>query len=228
MSKPMAMSYSRLSTFEQCPAKFDYLYVTKLVRDAGSEASEYGNRVHEVLEKYGKDKLDLNNIGIEGKQTLQRWGPIVDSIKHKSGKKYYEFNMAVDQDYRPVDWFSSMAFLRAIADVLVVDGDVAYCLDYKTGKVRENPTQLQLFAAMVFWHFPEVETVKTSFIWLKFDELTNASYQRKYLSALWEGLKPRFDKVQETIELGVFDTKPSGLCPWCPAKTMCPDARGRK
>ena len=81
---------------------------------------------------------------------------------------------------------------------------------------------------MVFWHFPEVETVKTSFIWLKFDELTNASYQRKYLSALWEGLKPRFDKVQETIELGVFDTKPSGLCPWCPAKTMCPDARGRR
>lgn len=228
MSKPMAMSYSRLSTFEQCPAKFDYLYVTKLVRDAGSEASEYGNRVHEVLEKYGKDELDLDSLGLEGKQTLQRWGPVVDSIKNKSGEKYYEFNMAVDENNRPVDWFSSDVFIRSIADVLVVDGGVAYCLDYKTGKVRENPTQLQLFAAMVFWHFPEVETVKTSFIWLKFDEVTNASYQRKYLSALWDGLKPRFDRVQETIDLGVFDTKPSGLCPWCPAKKMCPDARGRR
>lgn len=227
MSKPMAMSYSRLSTFEQCPAKFDYLYVTKLVRDAGSEASEYGNRVHEVLELYGKGELDPDSLGLEAKQTLQRWGSVVDSIKNKSGEKYYEFNMAVDKDNRPVDWFSSDVFIRSIADVLVVDGSVAYCLDYKTGKVRENPTQLQLFAAMVFWHFPEVETVKTSFIWLKFDEVTNASYQRKYLSALWDGLKPRFDKVQETIDLGVFDTKPSGLCPWCPAKGMCPDARGR-
>jgi RecB family exonuclease len=228
MSKPMAMSYSRLSTFEQCPAKFDYLYVTKLVRDAGSEASEYGNRVHEVLEKYGKDELDLDSLGLEGKQTLQRWGSVVDSIKNKPGEKYYEFNMAVDENNHPVDWFSADVFIRSIADVLVVDGSVAYCLDYKTGKVRENPTQLQLFAAMVFWHFPEVETVKTSFIWLKFDEVTNATYQRKYLSALWDGLKPRFDKVQETIDLGVFDTKPSGLCPWCPAKGMCPDARGRR
>jgi RecB family exonuclease len=226
MSKPMAMSYSRLSTFEQCPAKFDYLYVTKLARDAGSEASEYGNRVHEVLENYGKDELDLDSLGLEGKQTLKRWGSVVDSIKNKSGNKYYEFNMAVDKNNSPVDWFDSSVFIRSIADVLVVDGSVAYCLDFKTGKVRENPTQLQLFAAMVFWHFPEVETVKTSFIWLKFDEITNATYQRRYLSALWEGLKPRFDKVQETIDLGVFDTKPSGLCPWCPARSMCPDARG--
>jgi len=95
----------------------------------------------------------------------------------------------------------------------------------KTGKVKENPTQLQLFAAMVFWHFPEVQTVKTSFIWLKFDEVTNAKYERRFLGALWGALEPRFTKVQEIIDLGVFNTKPSGLCPWCAAKDICPDAR---
>ena len=165
----MSLSYSRLSTFEQCPAKFDYLYITKSVRDQGSEASEYGNRVHEVLELYGKGELDMSSLTLEGKQTIKRWGPLVDTINAKNGEKLYEFQMAVDKNLQPCDWFSRDAYIRSIADVLVVDGNKAYCLDYKTGKVKENPTQLQLFASMVFWHYPEVEEVKTSFIWLKFD-----------------------------------------------------------
>lgn len=222
-----SLSFSRLSTFEQCPAKFDYLYVSKSVRDAGSEASEYGNRVHEVLELYGKGELDLDSIGLEAKQTLKRWGHLVDKINSRTGDKYYEFQMAINSRLEPCDWFDSDVYIRSIADVLIVSGDTAYCLDYKTGKVKENPTQLQLFAAMVFWHFPEVKTVKTSFIWLKFDEVTNATYKRDHLEALWNGLKPRFDNVIDTVELGVFNTKPSGLCPWCPAQEICPDARLR-
>lgn len=225
MSKVMPLSYSRLSTFEQCESKFDYLYVSKRVQDQGSEVSEYGNRVHEVLELYGKGELDQATLSEEGKQTLGKWGKIVDKLLAKEGEKYFEYQMAVNADLQPVDWFASDVWIRSIADVLVVDGDTAYCLDYKTGKVKDNPTQLQLFAAMVMWHFPQVTTVKTSFIWLKFNEVTNTKYERRFLESLWNGLRPRFQKVQEVIDLGVFKAKPSGLCPWCPAKDICPDAR---
>lgn len=230
MSKVMPLSYSRLSTFEQCESKFDYLYVSKRVQDQGSEVSEYGNRVHEVLELYGKGELDQATLSEEGKQTLGKWGKIVDKLLAKEGDKYFEYQMAVNAALQPVDWFASDVWIRSIADVLVVDGDTAYCLDYKTGKVKDNPTQLQLFAAMVMWHFPQVTTVKTSFIWLKFNEVTNTKYERRFLESLWNGLRPRFKKVQEVIDLGVFKAKPSGLCPWCPAKDICPDARlkGRK
>ena len=230
MSKVMPLSFSRLSTFEQCESKFDYLYVSKRVQDQGSEVSEYGNRVHEVLELYGKGELDQATLSEEGKQTLGKWGKIVDKLLAKEGEKYFEYQMAVNADLQPVDWFASDVWIRSIADVLVVDGDTAYCLDYKTGKVKDNPTQLQLFAAMVMWHFPQVTTVKTSFIWLKFNEVTNTKYERRFLESLWNGLRPRFKKVQEVIDLGVFKAKPSGLCPWCPAKDICPDARlkGRK
>ena len=91
--------------------------------------------------------------------------------------------------------------------------------------MKDNPTQLQLFAAMTMWAFPQVNTVRTAFLWLMHDDMTEAKYERRFLSALWSALAPRFHKVQEVIELGVFDTKPSGLCPWCPAKDICPDAR---
>lgn len=225
MTKVMPLSFSRLSTFEQCPAQFDYLYVSKRVVNHSNEHSDYGDRVHKVLEAKGKGELDETALSDEGKQTLERWGALVDKVVSRSGDKYFEHQMAVNRNLAPVEWFAPDVWIRSIADVLVVDGETAYCLDYKTGKVKENPTQLQLFAAMVFWHFPNVQTVKTSFVWLKFDEVTNAKYERRFLDSLWRALEPRFDKVQEVINLGVFETKPSGLCPWCAAKSICPDAR---
>jgi RecB family exonuclease len=225
MSKVMPLSFSRLSTFEQCQAQFDYLYVSKRVSNESNEHSDYGDRVHKLLEAKGRGELDESTLSDEGKSTLKRWGPVVDKITSIAGDKYYEHQMAINKDLQPVGWFASDVWIRSIADVLVVDGATAYCLDYKTGKVKENPTQLQLFAAMVMFHFPEVQTVKTSFIWLKFDEVTNAKYERRFLGALWSALQPRFYKVQEIIDLGVFNTKPSGLCPWCAARDICPDAR---
>lgn len=233
MSKVMPLSFSRLSTFEQCESKFDYLYVSKRVQDQSNEASDYGDRVHKTLEAYALASDTERAImratdSLENKRTLDQWGDLVDMVLSKRGDKFFEHQMAVNADLQPVDWFASDVWIRSIADVLVVNGNTAYCLDYKTGKVKDNPTQLQLFAAMVMWHFPEVHTVKTSFIWLKFDEVTNAVYERRFLGALWGALKPRFDRVQEVIDLGVFKAKPSGLCPWCPAKELCPDARLKK
>lgn len=225
MTKVMPLSFSRLSTFEQCEAQFDYLYVSKRVANQSNDASDYGDRVHKVLEAYGKGLLDVDALSDEGKQTLKRWGPLVDKITARPGDKFFEHQMAVNKQLQPTGWFDADVWIRSIADVLVVNGDTAYCLDYKTGKVKENPTQLQLFAAMVMWHFPEVQKVKTSFLWLKYDDATNATYERRFLDALWRAMEPRFTKVQDIIELGVFKAKPSGLCPWCPAKELCPDAR---
>lgn len=224
----MPLSYSRLSTFENCPAQFDYVNVSKSVAIRGSEAMDYGNRVHEVLEKYGKDKEDMGVLTEEDTLSIKKWGNIVDVITSRPGDKYFELQMAINESLEPVDWFAEDVYFRSIADVLVVDGDTAYCLDYKTGKVRESPTQLQFFAAVVMYHFPEVQTVKTSFIWLRFNQTTNSEYKRKYLSPLWDALKPRLDAVHDAIELGVFDFKPSGLCPWCPAQDICPNARKKR
>ncbi len=232
----MPLSYSRLSVFEQCEARFDYQYVSKRVQDSSNEASDYGDRVHKTLEAYALLPDPAARIGMveiadpDARSTLDQYAPLVDRILDKPGDKFFEYQMAVDGALQPVDWFDKSVWIRAIADVLVVDGDTAHCIDWKTGKVKDNPTQLQLFALMIFWLFPEVQKVKTSFVWLKFNDVTNATYERRFAGALWNAIRPRLDRVQEVIDLGVFSTKPSGLCPWCPAKDICPDARlkGRK
>lgn len=215
MSK-MPLSYSRLSCFETCQQQFDYLYVTKCVKDPGNVHTEYGIRVHESLETYAKTK-DAAQLTVE----TVKYGPVVDAILRKQGAKYFEHQMAINGDMQPCDWFAQDVWVRSIADVLLVDGRKAYCLDWKTGKVKDNPTQMQLFACMVMLHFPEVDEVKTSFIWLAHDKTTEVTYSRAQFPLLWEGLSKRFAALQDTVDLGVFKAKPSRLCNWCAAKKIC-------
>lgn len=220
MTKKFPLSFSRLSTFENCQQQFDYLYVTKSVQDQGNEHTFYGNRVHEALENYAK-------TGDESHLTLETRGfkKYVDRIVSKPGEKFYEYQMAINSERQPCDWFDSDVWVRSIADVLIVNGETAYCLDWKTGKPKDNPSQLQLFSCMIFIHFPQVQEVRTSFIWLNHEEVTGAKYPRSMFDLLWQGLSRRFDVVQETVETGVFKARPSGLCKWCAAKRICSYAK---
>jgi len=217
--KKFPISHSRLSTFENCPLQFEYLYVRKSIQDLGNEHTRYGNRVHESLELYGKEKDDKHIT-----QETRQFRHLVDRVLMQGGDKYFEHQMAIDGNKVPCDWFSSDVWVRSIADVLVVNGNKAVCLDWKTGKPKDNPTQLQLFTCMVLLHFPEVEEVSTSFIWLNHGQTSNAKYSRGQFDQLWSGLTARFDKIQEAVELGVFKAKPSRLCNWCAAKAICSEA----
>lgn len=215
------LSYSRLTTFESCPSKFDYLYMSKLVKDAGNEHTEYGVRVHEALEKYGLGIAPLTE------ETKQHKG-VVDAILGLPGEKYFEYQMAIDAQFQPCDWFAPDVWFRGIADVLVINDTTALIGDYKTGKIKDDPTQVKLFACLVFAHFPAVTKIKTALLWLKFDKISESIFHRKDLKRAWDGILPRIQYVHETVALGVYPTRPSGLCPWCPAKHICPDARIKK
>lgn len=218
MSK-FPLSYSRLSTFEQCPAKFEYLHIAKSVKDMGNEHTLYGDRVHKSLEMYGK-------TGDEAHLTLetQKYKNTVDTLRSAPGLTLYEKALTVNADRLPRDWFAKDAYIRAKADVLNVRQNKASLIDWKTGKVKPDQTQMHLFAAMVFWTYPEVEQVDTLFAWLAHDETTPGRFKRSSLPVIEEKLQERFDKVQEAVDLGVFEPKPSPLCRWCPAKEVCPYA----
>lgn len=229
-TKLMPLSFSRLSTFESCPQKFDYLYVSKTIRDQDNEFTIYGTRVHDALEKYGKSQkgsvvaeaiISLADLTDD----VKKFAPLVDRILAQPGEHYFEQQLAINKERSPCDWFAGDVWIRGIADVLVVDGNRAWCIDWKTGKPKNNPTQLQLFSALIFAHYPNVLKVHTSFIWLNHDDVTNATYERRYNDAVWNALYPRFAKVQETVDLGVFQAKPSGLCRYCPARSVCASAR---
>lgn len=216
--KKLQLSYSRLKTFELCPRRFDYLYFSKLIVDQGNEFTMYGERLHQALEKAGRDGEELPD-------EFKRYEGVIRKVTERQGEKFYEHKMAVTEEKKPCDWFAEDVWIRGIADVLIVDGTKAWCLDWKTGKVRDDPTQLQLFSALVFEHFPDVQEVTTGYVWLAHDTITKTTYQRRYLKHIWQALEPRFAAVKEAVEIGVFEPKPSGLCRYCPARHICEAAK---
>ena len=79
------LSFSRMQTFEQCALRFDYQYVTQSLKDAGSDASRFGNRVHEAFENY----LGLGNPLTPETEIFK---PILDRLLAIPGKKFFELD----------------------------------------------------------------------------------------------------------------------------------------
>ena len=208
-------SFSSMNTYTTCPKQYELTYVNPVIPYQETEATMYGSRVHEDLEHYIRDGKPLR----EESQPFQKWG---DKVRGMSGDVFCEQKMALTSNLEPCDFDDTKAWCRGIIDVLRVDGNRAGTYDWKTGKVRPDSDQLKLFAGFVFAHYPEVELVKTAYVWLKFDKTTVETYRREDLPMIWEHFMVKANKLQQSYEKNKWIPKTSGLCRgWCGAGKHC-------
>jgi len=212
----LSHSYSSLKLYENCPKRYLHQRVLKEVQDEGGEASKYGERIHEALELRLKEDKTLP-------QESARYEPLCQSILKASegGVLEVEQELTLTENLTPTGWWDADAWLRSKLDILIIKGDTAIVMDWKTGKRRPDFTQLELFALQVFKHFPEVKAVKSTFIWLKDMSMDTETYSREDSNAMWASLMERINRIYESLEHDNWPPKPSGLCRYCPARHMC-------
>lgn len=214
-AKPFAWSYSRLKNFETCPKRSWHYDIAKDVKEEESEQLLYGNTLHKVL----ADAIAKKNALPEAFKSLQPW---VDKLHGGEGRLLVEQQLAITQGLEPTEWFSKTAWYRGIADVIKVVGPVALVIDWKTGKILEDGVQLALMAQCVFAHHPEVQKIRTEFVWLKEDATTRADFARGDMVSVWAGVLPRVQMLEQATLSGNFPPKPNNLCKrWC-GITHCP------
>lgn len=214
--KPFSFSYSKLKNFETCPKRHFHYEVSKDVVEPEGEALQYGNAVHAALASAltGEAPLPAHF------KHLQVW---VDRIAGGNYDKILtEQKLAITNEFEPCDWFGKNAWYRGIADVIKITGRVALVGDFKTGKLIEDGSQLALMAQCVFSHHPEVQRIRSEFIWVKEEATTRADFSREDMATVWAGLLPRVSLLQNAHETMTFPPKPGGLCrKWC-AVVSCP------
>ena len=215
----LSHSYSSLKMYENCPKRYYHQRITKEVSDSGSEATRYGERVHKALE----ERLLGDNV--LSQETIQ-YEALCNSIaKMKEHPDFSELlleeKLTVTEDFTPTGWWSDDAWLRSILDVLVLFKDKAIVMDWKTGKRRPDFTQLEMFALQVFSHFPHIDRVTTSFVWLKDMKQDKRSFCRDLSGEMQGHLSGRIDRINKSLENDDFPAKPSGLCRWCPCYEWC-------
>ena len=99
-------------------------------------------------------------------------------------------------------------------------------VDWKTGKVREDPTELQTFALLLNAQYPSVESITGAYVWLKdgtmgpLHQLGSTEDELNRIRNHWAMIKTR-PVAQE------WEATPNPLCGWCPVRS-CPHWRQHK
>lgn len=211
--KEWSWSYTKLKNYITCPKRHYEIDVLKNFLDS-SDALTQGNAVHDELAK-----ACTGAVPLPPGHRHQVW---VDRVRSGPGELLVEQKYAITRDFRKTTYFAKDVWYRGIADVVRIDRDVALALDWKTGKVLEDPVQLMLMAVCLFVHYPQLLRVRAEYIWLK-DECTSPEvFDRVEVATEMSKLLPRIDELEKASKTLTYPPKPNGLCmKWCKV-TSCP------
>lgn len=213
-STNLTHSFSSIKMYENCPKRYYHQRITKEVQDTGSDATIYGERVHEALEHRLDKKVELPSES-------KAYEPLCKSIEGMGGTLQVEQKLTLSENLTPTTWWEKDAWLRSILDVLIIFEDEAIVMDWKTGKRRPDFSQLEMFALQVFSHYPNIKKVKSTFVWLKDLSLDSHTYNRLDADDLWVKLLSKTERINQSLINNNWPPKPSGLCRFCPAKNIC-------
>lgn len=213
MARPFAWSYSALNAFETCPRQYHEMRVLKRWPDPPGEAQQFGTLVHSYLEDRFKKGKDLPVF-------LKHIEPIVSKLETTKGEVQSEYKLALNPQFKPVEFFAKDAWVRAVGDVIKIHEDRSLQLDWKTGKRRDGDDQLKLQAAVSFATFSQLQTISVVYAWIKDKSTTVRTFKREDVPKIWQEFLPRVKRMEIARETGEYPPKPSGLCrQWCKVQT---------
>ena len=174
MTVKYTWSYSGISLFKQCPQKYYRMKIVKDIVEPQHDHLTYGLEVHKVAEDYIRD----------GTPIPAKYGFIqeqLDKLVAINGDKHCELKMGLTREFEPCDFDAKDVWWRGIADLIIIDGDKAFLVDYKTGKSAKyaDTGQLELLALAIFKHFPEVKKVKAGLLFVVSKEFIKAEYSNE-------------------------------------------------
>jgi len=216
--KPFTWSYSKLKNYEACALKHQKVDLDETYAEPPSEQLEYGNYFHDMMKKAVRSGTPLP-------EALKSFQPIVNKLTRVSNPDQFietELKLAITRDMKPTGFFAKDVWFRGVLDYLkrVPTGNgyqIALAVDYKTGKLLDDPVQLGLFSQMVMSHYPRTILVRTEYFWTNDMQFTREDFTTKDMLPLWTELLPRVAAMERSYNSGVYEPHQSGLC-----KRYCP------
>lgn len=215
---PFNWSYSSLKTFQQCPKKYYHLRVAKDVKDEDSTATLYGKELHLAAEEHIRD----------GKEIPVKFNFMADTLQALNkipGEKHCEIKLGLalrEGRIAKCEFFAKDVWWRGVADLLIVNNEKkeARLIDYKTSKNAKyaDTKQLDILAAAVFTHFPQVETIKSGLLFVVSNEFVKKDHERMMRGVYLEQFEPDLKRIDIAMDNQVWNPISGPLCKFCPVK----------
>ena len=221
----IALSWSRISDYRQCPAKFKLKYIDKasnfqMKDEDKSPALVRGSNIHKQLESYVQQKLNGNPPNVTLPEVLGTI-PIIDKIM-ENYTVMPEKQIAIDVDFNEVSWYSKQAYFRVIYDLIGFGNDLLF-IDYKTGKFTDysgninNLGQLHMAALVGMALWPDYEQCNSIYLYVDHKKNIPCKVQRSDFDHMKEQLQREHMEINEE---DVFAPKKNQYCRWCPSTTL--------
>jgi hypothetical protein len=200
-------SYSKLKSFETCPKQFYHVNVLKQFPFEETEAIRYGSEFHKAAEEFMRDDKPIPPKFSYASKALH-------SLKERTGEKLCERKMGLTENLEPCGFFDKEVWFRGIADLIILDDNLAWIVDYKTGKSARyaDKGQLELMALTVFAHFPQVKRIRAALLFVVAGDIVKASYTDFDKEELWRKWLAKHGAMKKAFDVEVWNPRPSGLC----------------
>lgn len=210
------VSFSAMDKFANCPRKFFLYDVAKTIQEPENENMKEGFRVHKAMADF---------IG-EGKPLppqYERYADWVTTMRTRNHDEIVkvEHKLACTFQLEPCQYFdrTKKVWLRAQADLLVINNLHALSVDWKTGK-EPDPRyellppnfQLNITALLIFLHFPTVERVESKYVYLNQGTASTSHLHRSDLREFIPQLYDVASGIQKAVRSDHWPPRPSGLC----------------
>lgn len=215
MSRPQAWSHTALDTFENCPKQYHETKVLKRWPFDATPEMQWGRDVHKHFEHY---LLHGTRLPVD----LEMHAEFLFDFKSQPGELAGEERIALDSRLRDSAYFGKDVWYRGQVDARKrhLEAGYSHILDHKTGKVKNDFTQLKGFALHEFLTQPAIHTVKVEFYWTQIRGANGETYTRDQMPELWDVFLPKLNRYADAFRTDTFPPKQSGLCNgWCPVTT---------
>jgi hypothetical protein len=218
-------SFSAVDKFYKCPRKFFYYDVTKAISEPENANMKEGFIVHKAMSDYISRKVPLP----PNMERYTDW--LTTMFTGQPDEVFTEHKMACTFELAPCEYFSRKhkVWLRTVADLLVVNGPEALSVDWKTGQEPDERYQdaipknfqLRLTALTIFLHFPQVQNVKSKYIYLNAGTSSSFDMPRSDLREFIPQVYEIAGSLQKAVRTNEWPPHPSGLCKRHCAVTQC-------
>lgn len=221
MPTPLPWSPSSLESFMNCAWSFHEQKVAKTRQPYPSAASDWGNRVHSMIEDFltRKTKKLPPELSDHEEYVLKAM------FKRDFGDCFVERKVAFDKKAQALvgwDYPVDQLWARFKIDFYLIAKDTerrtAYCWDWKTGKPHGKLDQLAAYALWLFAKYPDVELVDAKYYWLRNTNHTRVIYAREEIPNIWKVLLPKLQLYAHAFKEDVWPKKQGPLCAFCPVE----------
>lgn len=197
-------SFSSMSCFITCPRKYHWEYILKNKGPVSAEMAE-GTKVHKIFEDYVARRIP------ELPTNLDTCAAKLKDLRDRPGLVRVERKYGISVKLIPCDFFGKGVWHRGVIDYENVQSKRHHLVDYKTGKMKPKPLQLQM--NMVHAFAEGAKEVTAEFYWTKHNVSTplRMIHPNEAMGVIHK-LKPDLRQYVEAHQEDIWQPRQNGLC----------------